>query len=106
MRKFADDYLPNKPIPGEEHGDLRGTIEGDPITADLLAGRRRVGEGDEAITPEGTALFTSHAGATIENVPRRRIGNDAGRVINPASKNPGIRIDKSLKMESAIMCDA
>jgi len=40
MRNFADDYLPNKPIPGEEYGDLRGTIEGETITANLLAGCR------------------------------------------------------------------
>lgn len=80
QRPFEADY------PGgaraDETGRLTHDIEGRPLTADYVVGRRMVGGPDEAVpqTPEAiNAIAEGLFGSRISPVARREIGGDAGR---------------------------
>ncbi|WP_299084907.1 hypothetical protein [uncultured Paraglaciecola sp.] len=96
QRNISSDYLSDQPAASDEYGDLLQTIDGERLIAPHVAGRRKTGGGDEAIDQKELEFLAQDAGATISYVPRRSIGNDAGRVKNAHGKNPEILIDKDL----------
>jgi hypothetical protein len=89
LRPFEADY-PNgaktdglgKPA-GDTGGRLVADIEGRPLTADVVVGRRVVGGQDEAIPQAAEpydALAKALIGSESERVAPREIGGDAGRM--------------------------
>jgi hypothetical protein len=77
-RPFEADY-PSAEGVADEAGQLVKDIEGRPLEADLVAGRREIGAADEPILSAGAVA--AEYGIAIEGVPARRIGGDAGRLI-------------------------
>jgi hypothetical protein len=65
LRPFSDDYPAG--APGEARTALTTGIDGRPLTAPFIAGRRVVGEPDEAISP---AQFNALAEAGTGNLPQ------------------------------------
>ena len=77
-RPFDADY-PNGPHAGENEV-LRYDIEGRPLTAKYVVGRRLVGGEDEALSPaQYDAVSEALFGNNVERVKAREIGGDAGR---------------------------
>ena len=78
-RPFAADYP--KGATADAAGRLTHDIEGRPLTAEYLAGRNVVGQGEKALSPaELDAIATSLAGRPPQSVAAREIGGDAGQV--------------------------
>ena len=77
-RDFALDY-PRGGV-ADETGKLKFDIEGRPLTAPLIVGRRTIGGPDVGLLPnEYEPLATAITGRPPKLVARREIGGDAGR---------------------------
>lgn len=90
-RPFHNDY----PVgaPGDEAESLTRDIEGRPLVARYIAGRRLVGGADAALSPaEIRSIGTQATGRPIAEVPQRGpagLGSDMGRVtLNRYSRRP------------------
>lgn len=101
QRDFANDYnLSDLSAAGLSDGDLlQKTIDGHDLKARFIAGRSRVSGADEAIGREAADRLGGAFGATIEKVPRKEIGGDAGRIYGAGSGAAKIKIDNSLGEE-------
>lgn len=78
---------------GDEAGNLKRDIEGRPLVARYIAGRRLVGGADTALSPtEIRSIGTQATGRPIAEVPQRGptgLGSDMGRVtLNRYSRLP------------------
>lgn len=83
QRPFDADYGPNNPARSDDAGRLTHDIEGRPITAAHVAGRRTVGGADEAITPaQYDAIATAATGRVAQELPASQMGRDLGRAIS------------------------
>jgi hypothetical protein len=79
LRPFEADYPNGAPVNAE--GRLAVDIEGRPLTAPHVAGRRVLGGADEAIpSTEFNALAKETTGRDLEAVPPRRLGTDLSRI--------------------------
>lgn len=90
QRAFTDDYRGT--TQGLDGSPLKTDIEGRPLTAKFVAGRRRVGENDVGLTPSEIAETAKTLGE-VSLVPKGRLGNAVGEYI------PGVNhiaIDSSL----------
>jgi len=80
-RPFADDYKGE--VLSDGSGTLTHTVDGQPITARHVVGRRTAGKPDTAITPEGVDDISENVlGAVPQAVAKREMGGDAGRYIH------------------------
>jgi len=78
QRPFEADYKGQ--APATQDGILTHDIEGRPLTAKYVVGRRLVGGEDEALSPaEYDAISEALFGNNIKRVAAREIGGDAGR---------------------------
>lgn len=84
QRPFDHDY-PHGTAGGDDAGRVAFDIEGRPLTARYIAGRRVVGGADEAIDRRGVSDLGSLLGATSSRVPGSLIAGDAGRYIRSAT---------------------
>ena len=76
-RPFSADYPSG--APADSTGRLLTDIEGRPLDAKYIAGRRVVGGADEALTPaEINAVVTEATGRTPQELSRRKMGRNAG----------------------------
>jgi hypothetical protein len=79
-RPFAADY-PSR-APADAAGRLTADLEGRPLTARYVVGRRVVGGNDEALPPaEFNALTEETTGRSTEVVPPRATGGNLGRTL-------------------------
>ncbi len=79
-RPFAQDYPSG--ARADASGRLTHTIDGDPITARYVVGRRVVGGDDQAFPPaQLNALAEATTGRGPSVRPPREMGQDAGRVV-------------------------
>lgn len=87
-RSFEADYPSGAPV--NEAGRLAVDIEGRPLNAPYVAGRRLLGGPDEAIpSTEFNALAEATTGQSAQAVAPRQIGNDLGRIgINRVTGQP------------------
>jgi len=87
-RSFEADYPAG--APADAAGRLTADIEGRPLTADYIAGRKMVGGGDEALTPaEIRSVGETGTGRNIEAAAPSQIGKAAGAVVvKPGSRLP------------------
>jgi hypothetical protein len=87
-RPFAADYP--QEAAADAAGRLTRDIEGRPLGASYIAGRRVVGGPDEPLSPaEVVAAATQAAGRNPEAVAANTIGGDAGRVIAERDRRSG-----------------
>jgi hypothetical protein len=86
---FKDEYP--RGARADEAGRLTHDIEGRPLTAEFVAGRRYLGEIDgglgQALSPEGVAAIAERsAGASIEDVAPGTLGKDVGRLVKTTDR--------------------
>jgi hypothetical protein len=99
-RPFEADY-PNG-AKADEQGRLLEDIEGRPLTAEYVVGRRSVGAGDEAFPEEELDAFSERAFGTHPTpVASREMGGSAGRFVTTTDLRSGlaeygILVDKAL----------
>lgn len=76
QRPFNDDY----PAPPRSDGEgrLAYTIDGDPITAKYVAGRRRLGGGDEGISPSDRIYMAGELVDKVVPAPAKELPGMAG----------------------------
>ena len=89
-RAFEADYPGGAPVDGS--GNLTQTVDGQPITARYVVGRRALQQPDVALTPPGiNAISEGLLGATPTPVVARSrfIGRDAGRLTTGADPTTG-----------------
>ena len=85
---FAADYPGGAPTDGT--GRLTTDIDGRPLGAQYVAGRRVVGQPDEALTPAAVdAIATTATGESPQAVAPREISGDAGQLIRTVDPNTG-----------------
>jgi hypothetical protein len=93
-RPFADDYKGGAPADGS--GTLTQTMDGKPVTARYVVGRREVGQPDVALTPGGVdAVSAEVLGAVPRPIAKREISGDAGRYIpgvDPVTGDPASQV--------------
>jgi hypothetical protein len=97
-RPFEADY-PNAEGVANEAGQLVKDIEGRPLGAEFIVGRRELGGADEPLLAPG--VLAEEYGIPVERVPARRIGGDAGRLVmgrvpETAASSARIAVDRSL----------
>lgn len=88
-RAFEADYPAG--APADAAGRLAADIEGRPLTADYIAGRRMVGGRDESLSPaEIRSVGETGTGGVVEAVAPSQIRGAAGAVVvQPGSRLPG-----------------
>jgi hypothetical protein len=87
-RPFAADYPSG--VPADASGRLIADIEGRPLGAEYVVGRRMVGGPDEPIRPqEVVAAATQAAGRKPEAVAARELGGEAGRLVKETDRRGG-----------------
>lgn len=110
LRPFEADY-PFGAL-ADDAGRLTRTIDGDPITARWVVGRRMVGGEDQAFAPaQYDALSEAATGTRPQAVAGREIGGDAGRVVRTIDRRSGavdydILINSGQRPEQAIKATA
>lgn len=105
-RSFDKDY-PHGAL-ADEAGNLTRDIEGRPLVAQRVVGRKVVGGEDQALPPaEYDAIAERSIGSISEAVPSREIGGGYGRYIASVDRRSGelgpgrILIDRSLPAQQA-----
>jgi hypothetical protein len=91
--------------PADAAGRLTQDIEGRPLVAGRIVGRRVAGGADEALpATEFDALAEATTGARAQVVPARQMGQDAGRVVlNRYTRQPeGIELRSNLTPEQLL----
>jgi hypothetical protein len=79
-RPFTSDYPHG--TSADATGRLTGDIEGRPLFAERIVGRRTLGGPDEALSPAGVyAVGEGSVGARYSAVPARTLRGDAGRLV-------------------------
>jgi hypothetical protein len=87
-RPFAADY-PSGAL-ADASGRLTADIEGRPLGAEYVAGRRMVGGPDEPLgPPEVVAAATQASGRNPQAVAARELGGEAGRVVKETDRRGG-----------------
>ena len=91
QRAFADDYKGRRGQ-GKIGSPLEVDIDGRPLTAPLVAGRRRVGESDEALGPSEIQSIIEQLGIEQRALPRSEIVRKALGSYNKAAKRISVAI--------------
>lgn len=87
-RPFEADY-PTGAVT-DASGRLTHDIDGRPLVAEQVVGRRTLGGSDEAISPAGlVAAGEGSVGASYQTVPPRTLRGDAGRLVVSRDRRSG-----------------
>ncbi|MGE4220128.1 MAG: hypothetical protein AB7G39_11820 [Alphaproteobacteria bacterium] len=87
-RPFEADYPAGART--DDAGRLTHDIDGNPLVAEHVAGRRLAGGLDETISPaELGPIAERSAGASITDVAPRALGSDAGRLVKTTDRRSG-----------------
>lgn len=92
QRPFHADYAPTSKIasvatPGTSGERLAVTMDGHPLVAELVAGRRLVGGGDEGLAAESIDRLARRLVGDVRPAVAGEIGNDAGRYMRVAGED-------------------
>jgi hypothetical protein len=105
-RSFNRDYPPEKWPDGppiDEQGRLTRDMDGRPLVAERVVGRRMVGGEDQAIPPaELDPLAARATGKVSQVVSSRRIGGDVERVIKTTDRRTGA-VEYEIQLNSQLL---
>lgn len=100
-RPFEADYPAG--AAADATGRLLADIEGRPLVARTVVGRRVVGGPEEALSPEGAyALAESLTGTSPKAVAGREIGGGAGRLVTTTDRRSGQVLDRQILTNRAL----